>query len=77
MPYFIYRIFEQSGEKTLEHVEDHDAFVSARTRVREMRAALPADADHTVRIIFAADRREAESLLKEVRAAPILKEWEK
>ena len=77
MPYFIYRVFGQPGEKTLEYVEEHDAFVSARTRVREMRAALPADADHTVRIIFAADRREAESLLEEVREAPVLKEWEK
>ncbi len=77
MPYFIYKVFEQAGEKTLEYVEEHAAFIGAKTRVREMRAGMPADAGHTVRIMFAANRSEAEALLQERRAAPVLKEWEK
>lgn len=77
MPYFIYKIFAEGDEKRLEYAEEHDAFVEARDRVRAMRAALPPDAGYTVRIIFAADRGEAEMQLKERREAPILKEWEK
>ncbi len=77
MPYFIYKIAGQSGEKMLEYVEEHDAFADAKSRVRAMRAALSADAGHTVRIMFAASRSEAEMQLRQKREAPILREWEK
>ena len=77
MPYFIYKIFGEGDEKTLDYVEEHDAFIEAKNRVRAMRAELPPGAGYTVRITFAADRGEAEMQLKEKREAPILKEWEK
>lgn len=77
MPYFIYKIFAEGDEKTLEYVEEHDAFIEARNRARAMRAELPAGAGYTVKVTFAGDRGEAEVQLKEKREAPILKEWEK
>lgn len=77
MPYFIYKIFAEGDEKTLEYVEEHDAFIEARNRARAMRAELPAGADYTVKVTFAGDRGEADAQLKEKREAPILKEWEK
>lgn len=61
----------------LEYVEDHDVFVDAKNRVRALRAEMLADSGYTARIIFAADRGEAEMHLKERREAPVLKEWEK
>ena len=77
MPYFVYKIFEESGNKTLEYVEEHDAFLDARNCVRTMRAQMPIDADYTVRIMFAGNQGEAKMHLTEKREAPVLKEWEK
>ena len=77
MPYFIYNVFDCPDEMGLEYVEEHEAFVEAKTRVRKMRAELPENASHTIKIMFAADRDEAETLFREKREAPVLKEWEK
>ena len=77
MAYFIYKIFDRDGDKVLEYIEEHDEFIDAKTRVRAMRAEMAADADYTVKIMFAASRGEAETLLTERREAPVLKEWEK
>lgn len=77
MPYFIYKIFDQADEKNLEFVEQHDAFVPAKTRARSMRAELGAHAEYAVKIIFAASLEEAEMRLMEKREPPVLKEWEK
>jgi len=73
MPYFVFKIFPQDK---LELVEDHAVFKEAMKRCREMRADLPADADYSVRMIFAKDAEEGRRLLRTRRAAPPLEEWE-
>lgn len=71
MPYLVYKI--RGDEYT--HLETFDAYIEARNRVRKLRAEN--DDDAVMRLIFAADHEEAVALLREKRAAPILKEWEK
>lgn len=78
MPYFIYRVSTpQPEEKILEYLEEHSAFIDAKKSARAMRAGIPATASYTIRIMFAADQHEAETLLTTKQEAPILKEWEK
>lgn len=64
MPYFVYEIFPP---KRLQLVESFDDYREARTRARSLRAALGADAEQTVRVIFARSTEEATRLLTEVR----------
>ena len=64
MPYFVYEIFPP---KRLQLVESFDDYREARTRARGLRAALGADAEQTVRVIFARSTEEATRLLTEVR----------
>ena len=77
MPYFIFRIFKRDNEKMLEYITEYGKFTDAKTAARKLRAEAGAAADHTVKIMFASAREEAETLLHEKRSAPILKEWEK
>lgn len=61
MPYFIYRI---SPRRSLTYVDEFVEYVKARKIARNMRRAqLPGD-DEVIKIIFAKDRFEAETLLK-------------
>ena len=76
MPYLVYKI--RGDEYT--HLDTFDAYIKARDCVRKLRAeAAGGDGgdDATIRLVFAADHDEAVALLREKRAAPILKEWEK
>ena len=77
MPYFLYKISTQATNKTLEYVEEHDKFVDAKTSARTMRAKTQATGNYIIKMIFASDRDEAETLLLKKQEAPILKEWEK
>jgi hypothetical protein len=64
VPYYIYTI---TPPKRLELVDSFDGYRDARTRARALRAALEADTDRTVRVIFAHNTDEATRLLMEVR----------
>lgn len=64
MPYFIYKI--HTGKK-LEQVAEMEKFRDAKLQAREMRQAVPSDADYSVKIIFAKNSMEAQLLLKEER----------
>ncbi len=61
MPYFIYRI---SPQRFLTYINEFAHYHEARDTARRMRQEqAPADVD-TIKIIFATNRREAETLLK-------------
>ncbi len=66
MSYFIYRITE-SPIRRLEKLERHDIYREASTRAKDLRAALAADAPHTIRMIHAESELQAEDLLNQLR----------
>lgn len=76
MPYFIYKIDKQGGENRIEKLDSFHSFKEAKLRVREIRASLTSDTV-IAKIIFADNQHEAETKLREKRAQPILREWEK
>ena len=71
MPNFIFKIVPP---KHLTPLESHDAYKDARTRAREMRAALPQDSTDQIKIIHAKSETEAEKLLLIEREPPPLGE---
>jgi hypothetical protein len=64
MPYYVYEILPPGR---LELVDSFAAYRQARTRARALRAALGADAEKSVRVIYAQSTEEAMRLLTEVR----------
>ena len=79
MPYYIYKIVPGPTNltKSLEKLEQHEAFKPAKSRARELRAEMGKDADYTIKVMFADSELEAEEKLMEKREQPILREWEK
>ena len=79
MPYYIYKIVPGPTDltKSLEKLEQYDAFKEAKGRAREMRAQMDKDADYMIKVMFADSELEAEEKLMEKREQPILREWEK
>ncbi len=64
MPYYLYEIIPP---RRLELVDSFEGYRDARTRARALRAALEADTERTVRVIFAHNTDEATRLLTETR----------
>ena len=64
MPYFIYRVFPL---RRLEKVADARSFGEASVEAKALRASPDRHGDCTIKVIFAADEREAENLLSQVR----------
>jgi hypothetical protein len=79
MPYYIYKITPgPTGlTKSLEKLEQYDAFKDAKQRARGMRAEMSNSESHTIKVMFADNELEAEEKLMEKREQPILREWEK
>lgn len=79
MPYYIYKITPGPTDliKSLEKLEQHEAFKDAKLRAREMRAALDNNDPHIIKVMFADTELDAEEKLMEKREQPILREWEK
>ena len=66
MPYFVYYVTQHAdaNKKSLEHLENFDAFKPARELARRRRAELRAAGDaRDCRMIFAKNQTEAEKLL--------------
>lgn len=74
MPYFVYKI-EQ--DRSVEYLDSFDKFAPAKTFCREKREALKPEDTGTVRLVFAKDKKEAETLLRTPRkpSTPV-EEWE-
>lgn len=68
MPYFVYKVLPG---KRLELVNQHDSYQGARGQAHDMRAALSADDDYSVRVIFAKNPTEAERLILTERPAQL------
>ncbi|HEB99667.1 MAG TPA: hypothetical protein ENJ05_09180 [Thiotrichales bacterium] len=79
MPYYIYHITGDPAGlvKNLDYQEEFDNFQDAKKAARARRAELGPDTEITVKVIFAANKLQAEELLMEKREKPILREWEK
>ncbi len=79
MPYYIYIITTQelSNTKSLDFVGEYDSFRTAKSEVKRLRTVVPLTDNQIYKIIFAAERAEAEKSLKEHREEPIAREWEK
>ena len=79
MPYYIYKIIAGPTEllKTLEKIEQYDAFKDAKQHARSLRAEMTDNDNHTIKVMFADSELEAEEKLMEKREQPILREWEK
>ena len=79
MPYFIYKITSGSAGaiKSLELIDQFDAFKSAKKYIREKRPDVEIDSRTVLKMIFAETEFEAEQRLSAPRDAPILREWEK
>ena len=79
MPYYLYKIVAGPTDllKTLEKIEQFDSFKEAKQLARSLRAAMSADDNYTVKVMFANSELEAEEKLMEKREQPILREWEK
>ena len=79
MPYYIYKITEGPTDllKTLEKMEQFDAFKEAKQRARSLRADMAETDKWIIKVMFADSELEAEEKLMEKREQPILREWEK
>ncbi len=64
MPYFIYKMLPN---KKLEQVAELEKFRAAKWQARDLRAAMSAEDDYQIKIIFAKNSMEAQLLLKEER----------
>ena len=74
MPYFVYRI--HPGRK-LELMEQFDNFKDAKNMARSARAGQAGDDETAIKVMFARDTAEAETLLTQHREPPIVMEHEK
>ncbi len=64
MPYYVYRVFPF---RRLEQVDALRSFGEASARAKALRASPDRPADCAIKVIFAADERQAEDLLSQVR----------
>ncbi len=74
MPYFVYQI---DADRTLTYVDEFDNFKSAKELCRSQREEGAIPENGNIRLIFAKNKKEAKSLLKEKRkpSTPV-EEWE-
>jgi len=74
MPYFVYQI---DAEKVLTYVDEFDDFKSAKDLCRSKREEGLVPENGNIRMIFAKNKKQAKSLLKEKRkpSTPV-EEWE-
>ena len=66
MAYYVYKIH---SPKRFEYIDEFDAYRDAKIFTRGKRKALTREDDFTIRMIFAANKAQAERLLREVREA--------
>jgi predicted DNA binding protein len=74
MPYFVYKQFPN---RSLQGVGEHAQFAAAKAQARSLRESLTVQDNCVVKVIFAKDSAEAETLLLTPRERPILMEHEK
>ncbi len=73
MPYYVYKLFPN---RTIEYMDDFESYKEARSLARDTRTAITVQDNYNVKIVFAKDDHEAESLILTPRERPILMEHE-
>ena len=79
MPYYLFKISELDNHDLIKHLEllqVCDAFKPAQSEARKLRAEQALDGV-TYKVMFAANQLEAEEILLEKRAKPVLMEYER
>jgi hypothetical protein len=79
MPYYLFKISELDNHDLIKHLEllqVCDAFKPAQSEARKLRAEQSLDGV-TYKVMFAANQLEAEEILLEKRAKPVLMEYER
>ncbi len=79
MPYYLFKISVPDNHDLIKHLEllqVCDAFRPAQSEARKLRAEQPLDGV-TYKVMFAANQLEAEEILLEKRAKPVLMEYER
>lgn len=66
MPYFLYKVYPP---KRFEPIAEFAKYREARDQARALRAELAAEAEYTIRVIFAKNHQEAELIMAEPREA--------
>jgi len=74
MPYYVYKLFPN---RAIEYINDFESYKEARSLARDTRAATTVQGNYKVKVMFAENSREAESLILTPRERPILMEHEK
>ena len=74
MPYFVYKVFPN---RTCEKVSEFEKFKEAKSFARDERANLTVQDNCTIKVMFAKNESEAETLILTPRERPILMEHEK
>ena len=74
MRYYVYKLFPN---RTIEYMDDFESYKRARSLARNTRAAITVQDNYNIKIVFAKDSTEAESLILTPRERPILMEHEK
>ena len=76
MPYFVYKVFPQPNHANhrVEYIDKFQIYREARTLARSIRAELPKDSDHFIKMVFAKDTIEAEKLISTPRDERVIGE---
>lgn len=74
MPYYVYKLFPN---RTCEYMDNFENYKDARTLARETRAGITTQDNCNIKVIFAENSKQAETLLLTPRERPILMEHEK
>ncbi|TNG02570.1 MAG: hypothetical protein EP297_00975 [Gammaproteobacteria bacterium] len=74
MPYFVYKVFPN---RTCEKVSEFEKFQEAKSFARDTRANTTVQDNFTIKVMFAKNEAEAESLILTPRERPIMMEHEK
>jgi hypothetical protein len=69
MPYFVYKLMPFN---MIEKLNQFDKFKEASSRAKELRKDVPADADYSIKVIFAENELAAEDILNTPREPGIM-----
>ncbi|MGO9443729.1 MAG: hypothetical protein ACLPXB_03010 [Thiobacillaceae bacterium] len=69
MPYFVYKLMPFN---MIEKLNQFDKFKDASSQAKELRSALPIDADYRIKVIFAENELAAEDILNTPREPGIM-----
>lgn len=77
MPYFVFKVHSvDGGAKRCEFLDEFDGYRDAKTYAKEQRKAFADESGVDVRMTFAEQMADAETLICKNRPKPVAEEWE-